>query len=292
MSFLTTHKEKLDSLVEKASVVKSLPLLRRWSPAPPVLPSAEVCQGFLKSQRLAMHACREVAGFMEPGWTEKQAANMINTYLQDHGVDSFFHYAFAWFGDRTQFTNVKTYGDFSPTQRVLQEHDVFILDVAPIVQGYVSDVGYAGQMGNDEEFAAIQQFLRDLHKNIPSMVNNAAPGKDLWHAVDRAIANAGYTNIHKRYPFAVLGHRVHEVPKEGPDPQLLNFGWKSYWSLLSRGLFGQLLNEQAAGDVRGLWAIEPHISNGKFGAKFEEILIIDDQGARWLEADRSKGSLD
>jgi hypothetical protein len=35
----------------------------------------------------------------------------------------------------------------------------------------------------------------------------------------------------------------------------------------------------------GLWAVEPHLAEGNVGAKFEEILIIDENGARWLDND-------
>jgi hypothetical protein len=34
-----------------------------------------------------------------------------------------------------------------------------------------------------------------------------------------------------------------------------------------------------------LWAVEPHLADGNVGAKFEEILIIDGNGARWLDDD-------
>ena len=35
----------------------------------------------------------------------------------------------------------------------------------------------------------------------------------------------------------------------------------------------------------GLWAMEPHLALGDVGVKFEEILIIDENGARWLDDD-------
>jgi hypothetical protein len=34
---------------------------------------------------------------------------------------------------------------------------------------------------------------------------------------------------------------------------------------------------------QGLWAFEPHLGCAEFGAKFEEILVIDDDGVRWLD---------
>ncbi len=292
MNFLQTQMQRLDELRARASQVRSLPILRRWSPPPPAAATTEHCEGFLNSQRLALQACREVASFLQPGWSEKQAAAMVNTYLRDHGVQSFFHYAFAWYGERTRFEGVRTYWDYLPSSRILQEGEVFILDVAPIVDGFVSDVGFSGCMGDDPEFARAMDLLRQLRSEIPAMVDQSAPGRELWQAVNQRLLGSGFTNIHRQYPFAVLGHRVHQVPASGPDLRFLNFGWRSYWSLLSRGLFGQLLNADFQGDLRGLWAIEPHLGTQKFGAKFEEILVIDDAGAHWLEAATQLGSLD
>jgi hypothetical protein len=35
----------------------------------------------------------------------------------------------------------------------------------------------------------------------------------------------------------------------------------------------------------GLWAVEPHLAAEGVGVKFEEILLIDSDGARWLDDD-------
>jgi hypothetical protein len=36
---------------------------------------------------------------------------------------------------------------------------------------------------------------------------------------------------------------------------------------------------------QGLWAVEPHLAFEGVGVKFEEILVIDENGARWLDDD-------
>lgn len=33
----------------------------------------------------------------------------------------------------------------------------------------------------------------------------------------------------------------------------------------------------------GLWLVEPHAGQGEVGAKWEEILVIEDSQARWLD---------
>ena len=104
--------------------------------------------------------------------------------------------------------------------------------------------------------------------------------------VDLYLSACGYENCYRLYPFSVLGHRVHRVRSEAAAmAQLLNFGWQSYWEFLARGLFGQLLNGDFRGDLTGLWAVEPHVGGADFGAKFEEILRVENGHASWLSPD-------
>ena len=35
----------------------------------------------------------------------------------------------------------------------------------------------------------------------------------------------------------------------------------------------------------GLWAFEPHIARDDVGVKWEEMLLVDESGARWLDDD-------
>ncbi len=79
---------------------------------------------------------------------------------------------------------------------------------------------------------------------------------------------------------------MHQVAEVHMGLTVINFEWQSYWSLLSRGLFGQLYNENFEGDFTGLWAIEPHLGANTFGAKFEEILVVTKEKAYWLEQHR------
>jgi Xaa-Pro aminopeptidase len=269
------------SLLTLASKVQSLPVLKRLSSPGNRHFSAEEAENYLKSQKLAQRGARHIASLIQEGWSEKTAASLLDQWLMDHGVRSFFHKSFCWFGERTRFVGVKTYYDYLPTERRLQGNEPIILDVAPILNGYTSDIGYSTCLGSNAELAKAKEFLRELRGAIPDMASQAASGAKLWQAVDQIITERGYANVHSQYPFSVLGHRVHEV-LNGKQLSFIHFGWQSYWSFLSRGLFGQLLNHNFAGSMEGLWAVEPHIGTPTFGAKFEEILVVEDGKARWL----------
>ena len=246
------------------------------------IPDDEVLQGFKRCQDLAFDAAKEIATILDEGWTEAETARLMNEYLRDHGVKSFFHKSFVWFGDRTRFRGVKNYTDYLPTKRVLQPGEPFILDVAPILHGYMCDIGYSDCLTEHHELAEAKQFLKKLRLEIPKIFTSGLAGDAVWEKIDQEIIAAGYENIHVKYPFGVLGHRVHRMPSENLSASMINFGWQSYWALLSRGLFNQLLNKDYSGSLSGLWAIEPHIGTPDFGAKFEEILVVDGDNAYWL----------
>jgi hypothetical protein len=259
------------------------------SPSANKAASAEDRAGFLACQELAFRGVKAVESLLVEGMSEKQAADLLDTWLLDHGVSAFFHKSFVWFGERTRFVGVRTYWDYQPGRRVLRPGEAVILDVAPINRGYIADIGYSTSFGAHPEMERARGFLRELYEMIPRLCGTVKSGGELCDAIDREIGRAGYDNIHARYPFSVLGHRVHRVTLPSPRLAFIHFGWQSYWEFLSRGLFGQLLNRDFRGDLVGLWAIEPHVGLERdglaFGAKFEEILVVDhagEGGARWL----------
>ncbi len=282
---LPTQVKKFYSTLSK---LPALPILSKFSPPMNHEPTPEELEGHLRTQRLAQRAAREVSALMQEGWTERQTAQMMDTYLRDSGVKSFFHKSFAWFGERAGFQGMVHYSQALPSGRVLLPNEGYILDVAPVFQGYVSDIGYTSSLGENTDVSKAKKFLSKLREDIPSWVTPESSPKALLQKIEDQIEKAGYENSHRKYPFGVLGHRVHKVSEFHLGFNVINFEWQSYWSLASRGLFGQLFNENFEGDFLGLWAIEPHIGTETMGAKFEEILVVTSSKAFWLEPNTQK----
>jgi hypothetical protein len=274
----------LKPLKRVMSKFDAIPFLGAISPSPlgPVTDADKA--GYLRSQALAQQCAFEIASLLQPGWTEKQAARAMEIWLRDHGVKSFFHKPFAWWGSRSRFDGIKYYSEYQATERRLLENEAFILDVAPIVDGFISDIGFSGIIGHDTAFDGGILFLESLRKEIPELVMSLSSGGNVWQAVDEKLKKAGYDNIHQIYPMGVLGHRVYKTTSK-VDASVLHFGWQSYWELASRGIFGQLLTEDFEGKMDGLWAIEPQIGGLNWGMKFEEILLVENGQAGWLNPD-------
>jgi hypothetical protein len=136
--------------------------------------------------------------------------------------------------------------------------------------------------------------LGSLRALILELILQERTMRDVYRSVDAAIASAGYENAHRIYPSRVLGHKVGAIPLRGRrSPTIAGFDARTllYFSRqLLPALPGigrtPLWNDSRLADVRpapGLWAFEPHIRKGGIGAKWEELLVITDSDAYWLD---------
>ena len=130
----------------------------------------------------------------------------------------------------------------------------------------------------------------ELRSAIPIMFQSTMSPAEIWAEVDRLIAQAGYDNIHAKYPHCVLGHRVFKVKAKKSKHLRVgtnSFGWFSLetnLAFLKMGLSSALTPEHVGSKI-GLWAIEPHIGWAGAGCKFEEILVVEPTRAYWLDDD-------
>jgi Xaa-Pro aminopeptidase len=254
-------------------------------------------EGFRRSQAIAYECVTAVERELREGMTERDAARMVHEHLQGRGVREYFHRPFAWFGDRTAFTGFRTPLEFFPTGRRLEAGMPVILDVAPIVDGHASDIGYACRLG---ENPLHDQMLLDLAPYRALIRDGVRARKNLdaiYREVDALIVRQGYKNRHQQYPFRVLAHRVTYVPSEArTERQVAGFGLPALSYLFGRmaqSLRGAAHHSPLWNGGRssahpadpGLWAVEPHIGFRGVGVKWEELLVVTESDAYWLDDD-------
>jgi len=272
------------------------------TPAHSALTSADL-EHFRQVQRLAYECAETIAGELQPGMTEREAATLQKTWLLDHGVDDWFHQPFAWFGDRTAFrgpVGYKFLGGFNPAfypgLRRLEEGMPFILDCAPTVQGYTADIGYCGVLGGNRLLDKLMDDLADYRRLILGMAKERRPLSAISQAVDALCEQHGYDPRHKAYPFETLAHRVEKLADDGKKSHLslFNFGVRNVTELLKDRFKGgqdgwsPIWNSAKSSDhppTPGLWAVEPHLGFRDVGAKWEELLVITEDDAFWLDED-------
>lgn len=279
---LTKERGLLSKLSSKFSKFKSESIK---------IPSLEEKAGFLKAQRLAYDCATTIEKEMKPGWTEKQTAKRMDEYLRDHGVKVFLHRPFAWFGEHARFDGYKRFTQFHPGKKQLTEEESFILDVSPVVDGYIGDIGYSSSLIKNSELDKGMDYLLQLREEIPKYFSSAMTSSEIWWKIDSDAKKSGFDNVHALYPFAVLGHRVYKVNLPNISFPLLPISFASWFSLqgsyefLSHKVLPELLTPDHEGNKVGLWAIEPHLGRGKTGFKFEEILVVEENKAYWLDDD-------
>lgn len=263
------------------------------------LTASEILQ-YKQVQKLAYESAQKVKEEMYVGMTELQAANRLDQILESFGVKNFFHTSFAWFGERSSFTNFKTYFDFQPTEKKLELGMSVILDTAPALNGFPCDIGYAFSFGENPE---VDKAILDLEIFRKIILDGILAEKKLsviYSEVDEVIVDLGYTNCHKFYPAEVLGHKVGKLPfLQLPSFKILGFHSQTYAYLLGETLEGILPKIDLFGNKNvpywnatthhraeaGIWAVEPHIGKGDIGVKWEELLIVTENSAYWLDDD-------
>ncbi|MGE4234416.1 MAG: M24 family metallopeptidase [Bacteriovoracia bacterium] len=263
--------------------VRTSNLIAKGQPIPEFF-SFEEIQEIKKLQRLAFDCCVEISKLLKVGWTEVETASLMDQFLRDHGIRNFFHSSFAWFGDRTRFQGFTKPWHFLNTKRRLSENDVIILDTAPIRGYFMADVGYTLSLTPHEGLEKAKQWLRKIRKELPGYFESSMTTAEIWDKVDEEIKLAGFDNVHKIYPFETLAHRVHRLPLTKMPGVLRPFSIQSYLAGFREGLKTVYLGRGHEGSKVGLWAIEPQVGGPGFGAKFEEIIVVEPSGkAYWLD---------
>lgn len=258
------------------------------------VPSAEEQARIRTVQQLAYRTAEGVARELRPGVTERQAAARLKRRLIEEGVEDWFHVPFAWFGDRTTLKGFRNPLRFFPSNRALEEGMPFILDVAPVANGVTADIGYSGCLGPNAIFDQMMDDLAEYRTLILDQVRERRTFRDIYDAVDQLAAKHGYTPAHHEYPGKVLAHQVWPVHGPGPRTVVAGFGNRSL-RLLARSLavslgegWSPLWNGSSRSDhipVPEIWAIEPHLGFHGVGVKFEEVLVVTEDHAYWLDDD-------
>ncbi len=250
---------------------------------------------FRRVQRMAYDSVRQVERELHAGISEREAAARVAAAVQARGGRGWFHEPFAWFGERTAFRGFRLPTDFLPTNRRLEPGMAVILDVAPALDGFAADIGYAFAFGDNP---LVERGLADLEPFRALLLDEVRAGrtlKQIYDRVDTLLRDLGYDNCHSLYPLGVLAHKVGRLRLTRLPIPSVGLGLEAVARLefgMLRARFGRragtpIWNGRPLRDAPpspGLWAIEPHLGKGDVGVKFEELLVIGEAGeARWLD---------
>jgi len=252
---------------------------------------------FKSYQRSSFDTLSEVGRTLKAGETEHEVTARLRKSFEQQGVRHYFHTPVALFGKRTSYPG--NFGQLGalPTHQKLEDGMPVILDASPVYRGYTVDTSLSLNFGESESHNQMMCDLKPFHDLVLEQVRAGITFRAITNLVNSKLRKMGYLNCHRKHIGNVLGHRLTLVPDDWFHsgslfglgiPQVSWFLFKSYEAERWGGKESPNWNHKKSSDhppAPGLWAVEPHIARDGIGVKFEEILVITETDAFWLDDD-------
>ncbi len=214
-------------------------------------PTAEnVGAAFSRERMLAARerswaALRDIAARIVPGMNEADAAALAKERLDVAGMQRIWHPSIIRFGANT----LKTFRQPSAPDTVLQDNDIFFIDLGPVFDGHEGDVGDTFVVGDDADMRACANAARELFARTAARWREGVTGMALYAYAEDAATAMGWRLNHE-----TKGHRVGDYPH----------------AVHKAGSLGQF----DAAPAPGLWVLEIQIAHPSLpiGAFFEDLL--------------------
>ncbi|HEY4317151.1 MAG TPA: M24 family metallopeptidase [Herbaspirillum sp.] len=206
--------------------------------------------GMLLARQKTRQAIQDIAAQVRPGMIEEDAVAMAKGVLIGAGLELSWHPTRVRFGINT----IKPMKQASVPGVVLQENDIFFLDIAPRVQAWEGDGGAAFTVGQNAEYERCARDAETLfHECRLIWEKNKLTGQALYAYADRTAKSMGW-----ELNFDLPGHRVSDFPH----------------ATIHTGSLADFDVSPAA--MR--WILEIHIRDPqqRFGAFHEDMLLGDE----------------
>lgn len=252
---------------------------------------------FKQFQKLSYDTLEAVAADLYVGMTEITVARLIRKRFHEQGVHIYFHVPVVLFGERTSYPG--NFGQFEAlsTEQKLEDGMAIILDAAPIYEGHIVDTSLSTTYGKNATHKMLHPKLEAFRAELLEQVKMRRNFKDIEIHANAMIEELGFENCHRKHIGEVIGHRVYKVKdriwnrisfKQISVRHVLWLAWKSIAAVKKWQNDSPNWNHRRTSAHKpspGLWAVEPHFAIDGVGVKFEEIMVITDDDAYWLDDD-------
>ncbi len=114
-------------------------------------------QKLFRAREVARDLTYELSSLITPGMTEDKAHALYKELSRKHGVEKQWHPPKLRFGPNT----LKNFRDSSDPY-ILQDEDIFFLDIGPVIFGHEADYGETFNLGSSHEL----KYLSEASKKI------------------------------------------------------------------------------------------------------------------------------
>ncbi|WP_350023839.1 MULTISPECIES: M24 family metallopeptidase [Pseudomonas] len=203
-------------------------------------------EGMLHAKRMTWEAIGQIARQVKPGMQESSAREMGLQVLREMGMERIWHPLLIRFGANT----LKTFKQRSDGDPLLQENDLFFIDLGVVWDRHEGDCGATFVVGDDAEMHACAAAAKSLFDQVHDhWQSHQVAGPELYrYAQEQARAMGWVLNLD------IKGHRVSDFPH----------------AIYRAGDLGDF----AACPQVGLWILEIQIAHPTrpFGAFYEDLL--------------------
>lgn len=200
----------------------------------------------MEARARTWRAIGEIADAIAPGMSEAEGLALTRRVLKDAELLRGWHGAWIRFGENT----LKPFGEQAEPGPVLQENDIFFLDLGPVWRKWEADAGATFVVGSDPDMHAARRDVRAIFDSVQAhWIATGATGRDLYAFAEAEAARLGWT-----LNLDLSGHRLADFPHSAHyKGALADIGFRP---------------------APDLWVLEIHIRHPErpFGAFFEDML--------------------
>ncbi len=196
--------------------------------------------------RRAVHM---IAERVKVGMAEEEAKEVARTILTSLGMRRGWHHIIVRCGPNT----TKDFMERSEPGVVLEENDIFFIDIGPIFRDTEGDAGDTFVFGDDPDHHRAKRDVRAIWDDVRRVwFDERITGEDLYHYAEQAAAERGW-----KLNLDLSGHRLSDYPHSA-----------HYDGALAEVPFRPNPN---------LWVLEIAVAHPdrRFGAFYEDLLLED-----------------
>jgi methionyl aminopeptidase len=206
--------------------------------------------GMLLARQKTRQAVQDISVLIEPGMVEEDAVALAKKTLVNSGLELSWHPTRVRFGINT----IKPMKQASVPGVILQENDIFFLDIAPRVQAWEGDGGASFTVGKNLEYERCARDAEALFHEVRQVwTKDKLTGRALYAFAESKARSMGW-----ELNFDLPGHRVSDFPHAA--------------------IYTGSLAEFEVSPSAMRWILEIHVRDpkGNFGAFFEDMLLPDE----------------
>lgn len=204
-------------------------------------------QMMLRAREQTLEAIRRIAAGIQVGMSEEEGVEWARTVLREA------HLLRGWHGIKIRFgaNTLKTFNEPSTPGVVLQEDDIYFVDIGPVWQKWEGDAGATFVVGTDPDMARAVRDVRSVFERVRvKWLTERLTGLALYEYASQAAVELGW-----RLNLETSGHRIADFPH----------------AALYEGVLAEVPFEPSS----GLWVLEIQIRHPQraFGAFYEDTLL-------------------